>query len=127
MVAAPPAIANTVDDKIYQTYRGRVDNAGLLTFNLLASGTVKVRLHFAELSWGTPRQLGDGTGKRILDVTGEGKTVMNNYDITAASVRARNGTMVSIKGIEIKDEMLTLGFNTEVNHASIAGIEVVRM
>lgn len=76
----PPAIANTVDDKIYQMYRGRVDNAGLLTFNLPDSGKVEVRLHFAELFWGTPRQPGNGTGKRIFDVvTAEGKTVMNNY------------------------------------------------
>lgn len=117
----PPAIANTGDDKIYQTYRGKVDNADrLLTFNLAASGNVEVRLHFAELFWDSP-------GKRVFDVTAEGKTVMNNFDIFAASGGARNATMVSIRGIQVNDGKLTLGFNAEVNYASIAGIEVLRM
>lgn len=124
----PPAIANTRDDKIYQTYRGRVDNTErLLTFNLPASGNVEVRLHFAELFWGTPRQPGNGTGKRIFDVTAEGKTVMNNYDIYAASGGDRNATMVSIRGIQVNDGKLTLGFKAEANYASIAGIEVLRI
>ncbi len=123
-----PAIANTINDRLYQTYRGRVDNSQrLLTFNLPASGKVEVRLHFAELFWGTPRQPGNGTGKRIFDVTAEGLTVMNNYDITKASGGARNATMVAIRGIQVNDGKLTLGFNAEVNYASIAGIEVLRM
>lgn len=109
-------------------YRGRVDNAGFLTFNLPDSGKVEVRLHFAELFWGTPRQPGNGTGKRIFDVvTAKGKTVMNNYDITAASGGNWNVTMVCIRGIKIKDKKLTLGFNAGVNCTSITGIEVLRM
>lgn len=123
-----PAIANTVDDKIYQTYRGRVDNAQrLLTFNVPASGQVEVRLHFAELFWGAPGKPAGGVGKRVFDVTAEGKTVMDDYDITAASGGALKATMVSIRGIQVNDGKLTLGFDASVNYASVAGIEVLRM
>lgn len=55
------------------------------------------------------------------------KTVMNNYDIYAASGGARNATMVSIRSIQVNDGKLTLGFNAEVDYASIVGIEVLWM
>lgn len=96
----PLAITNTTrDNKIYQTYRERVDSAErVLAFNLLV-GNVEVRLHFVELFWGTPRQPGNGTGKCIFDVTAEDKAVMNNCDIYTTSSSTRNATMVFIRGV----------------------------
>lgn len=125
-----PAIKNTNDDKLYQTYRGNVgsNTPPSLTYKLPIStpGKVELRLHFAELYWGAPDRGPAGTGQRIFDVIAEGKTVMNNFDITAASGGALSATMVRIGDLEVSDGTLNLEFKGELDYASVAAIEVLR-
>lgn len=123
-----PAIANTVNDKLYQTYRGRVnDPSRMITFNLPIDtpGKVDVRLHFAELYWGAPGKPAGGAGKRIFDIGIEGVNVLDNFDITAASGGALRSVVVPIEGIQVNDGVLNIQFKAEVNFASLAGIEVL--
>lgn len=89
-------------------------------------GKVELRLHFAELNWGAPNRGPAGPGKRIFDVTAEGETVMDNFDITAASGRALSATVVQIGGVQVSDGTLNLQFKAQKDYASIAAIEVLR-
>lgn len=126
-----PAIANTLDDTIYQTYRGNVGGSvpqasRILTYNLPIStlGKVDLRLHFAELYWGAPGRGPAGPGKRIFDIKIEGATVLDNFDITAAGGSALTAVVIPIEGIQVNDGTLNIEFKAETDFASIAGIEV---
>jgi hypothetical protein len=69
------AIDGTNDDALYQTERYGPD--GTLSYALpVANGTYRVVLHFAEFYW-------NESGKRVFDVSLEGKTALDNYDIFA--------------------------------------------
>ena len=64
------AIANTVDDALYQSER-----FGAFSYAMpVADGTYKVTLKFAENFF-------TAAGKRVFDVTAEGKLVIDNLDI----------------------------------------------
>ncbi|WNN91948.1 malectin domain-containing carbohydrate-binding protein [Gloeocapsopsis dulcis] len=128
-----PAIANTQDDTLYQSFRGKVgDNntpisSRVLSLNLPISTpqSVDVKLHFAELYYGAPGRAAGGAGKRVFDVIAEGQTVLNNFDIFAASGGALQAVMVPIHGIQVNDGTLNLQFKAEQDFASIAAIEVL--
>lgn len=126
-----PAIVNTNDDVLYQTYRGRITGSPpqdrrVLTFNLPIDtpSEVDVRLHFAETNWGVSGR--PGAGQRIFDVRAEGETVMNNFDIFAEATGAVNATVVQIRDVEVDDGVLDLAFDPEKDFAAIAAIEVIR-
>jgi hypothetical protein len=119
----PPAIANTDDDVLYQTYRGNVGSTTprTLKYSLPIStpSTVDIRLHFAELAW-------TSADKRIFDVTVEGTKRMDNFDIFKESGGAKNATVVQIRGVQVNDGVLNIDFTPETDYASIAAIEVLR-
>jgi hypothetical protein len=127
------AIANTTNDKLYQTYRGKITNttplaSRIVNFNLPINtpGNVEVRLYFAETYWGAPGKGPGGVGRRVFDVLAENKLVMNNYDITKAAGGALNATMVSIRGVQVTDGKLNLTFKAEKDFPLISAIEVLR-
>ena len=123
-----PPIDNTLDDTIYQTYRGNVNNPSrTLTYTLSIPNTVQkvdVRLHIAELYWGAPGGGSAGPGKRVFDVIANGSTILNDFDPTAAIGAARTAIIVPIEGIAVTNGVLQLAFDAEIDYASIAGIEV---
>ena len=129
-----PAIANTEDDTIYQTYRAFLGSntipveSRMLRYNLPAStpGKVDLRLHFAELYFGAPGRGPAGPDQRIFDISVEGVKVLDNLDITAASGGALSALVVPIEGIQVSDGVLNLQFEAEKNVAAISGIEVLR-
>lgn len=127
---APP-IANTSDDKLYQTYRGFTGSfstpqaSRVVRYNLpVKSGEVDLRLHFAELNWGAPGRAPAGPGKRVFDIKAEGVTLLDNFDITAASGGALTALVVPIEGIQVNDGVLNLEFKAEKDFANIAAIGV---
>jgi N-acetylneuraminic acid mutarotase len=128
-----PAIANTVDDTLYQSFRGKVgDNttpisSRVLSLNLPISTpqSVDVKLHFAELYYGAPGRAAGGAGKRVFDVIAEGQTVLNDFDIFAASGGALKAVVVPINGIQVNDGTLNLQFSAKKDFASIAAVEVL--
>lgn len=128
-----PAIANADDPTIYQTYRGNVggktpQSERAVTFNIPIPASppqkVNLRLHFAELYWGTPGGGPAGPGKRIFSVTAEGKTVLTDYDITAAGGAALTAVVVPINDIQVSDGSLTLTFTPKTDFAAISAIEM---
>lgn len=135
-----PPIADTENDMIYQTYRGRVPGVAasqVVTFEIPLNAqlgipadtqvTVDVRLHFAELYWGgsTPNSGGFGPGNRVFDISLEGNQVFDNFDIIAASGKAEAAVIQPFNGIKVADGKLTLRLKAEQDNVSLAAIEVL--
>lgn len=128
-----PAIANTLDDTLYQSFRGKVgDNTTAMSSRVLSLDlpiatpqSVNIKLHFAELYYGAPGRAAGGAGKRVFDVIAEGQTILNDFDIFAASGDALKAVVVPINGIQVNDGTLNLQFKAEQDFASISAIEVL--
>lgn len=121
-------IANTTDDALYRTYRGKVDNTPpTLTYNIPIAQPrqVDLRLYFAELYWGAPGGGGTGPGSRIFDISAESSVLVDNFDVSAASGGPLTAVVVTLKGITVNDGNLTLAFKADVNLPAIAAIEVL--
>ena len=81
-------IANTEDDLLYQTYRGKINGSPAqdqrtLSYELPVdtSDELNVRLHFAETYWGLDGRPGEG--QRVFDIVVEGETISDDFDIVA--------------------------------------------
>ncbi len=122
----PLEIANTADDVIYRTYRGNVGSVPIaqrvLTYNLGTRGltSVDLRLHFAERAAGN-----NLPGERVFDIEAEGEVLRNDFDIVTAAGGQNTAIVVPFEDVQVADGNLTLVFRTEVDYASIAGIEVL--
>jgi hypothetical protein len=129
-----PNILNTTNDRLYWTYRAKTGlesspiESRLISYNLPVSGKVDVRLHFAEVNFtGTPNQGPAGIGRRVQDIAIEGKTVLDNFDITSAAGGALTAVVVPLDGIQVSaDGILNINIRSEVNFGAINGIEVLR-
>ncbi|QNF31329.1 DNRLRE domain-containing protein (plasmid) [Adhaeribacter swui] len=112
------AIANTQDDKLYQTTRKAEVTGGRFAYAVpVSNGTYTVKLHLVELAF-------TASGRRKFNVSAEGISWLTNYDIYAAAGGAKKAIVAS-KTIMVKDGMLNLNFVSLVDKASIAAIEVV--
>ncbi|PPS41414.1 malectin domain-containing carbohydrate-binding protein [Chroococcidiopsis sp. TS-821] len=128
-----PNIQNTVLDPVYRTYRAKIGNGSIpmssrvLSFALpVQPGKVDLRLHFSENYWGAPNRVPGGVGKRVFDVIVEGKTVLHNFDITAAAGGALKAVRVPIEGIQVNDGQLNIQLKAKTDFGAISGIEVFR-
>ncbi len=125
------AIANTADDTVYQTYRGNVGSVPqaqrIITFAIPVGGAtvVDARIHLAELYWGAPGGGAAGPVKRIFDIIAEGVTLVDDFDISAASGAARTAVIVPLEQIDVTDGTLTLAFKADLDFPAVAGIEVL--
>jgi len=125
---SPPEIANTDEDPLYRTERYGTDFGYEIPVS--ANGTYEVTLQFAEIYQGTPPDTdtdADQTGQRVFDVTTEGQTVLDDYDIyaeTGDSLTAIDETYT----VEVTDGTLNVGFNATgddaADNAKISAIKV---
>ena len=121
----PLEIADTIDDPIYQTYRGNVGAVPLdqriLSYALPTSTatSVDLRLHFAERYSGN-----NAVGRRVFDISGEGRLLVDNFDIFARTGAVNKAYALAIDNVAVTDGTLNLVFKAEVDYPSIAGIEV---
>ncbi len=125
-------IQNTNADTLFRTYRGFMDFSTPLaertfTYNLPVSEPQQVDLYlrFAEMYWGAPNGGPGGAGRRIFDVIVEGDTVLNNFDIFAASGGALRAVERAIQGVQVNDGTLNIKFKTEKDFAAIGAIAVL--
>ncbi len=118
-------IDNTTDDQLYWTYRGNVEestpqNQRQLVYNLpLTDGTYNLTLYFAERFW-------NEAGKRVFDVSVEGKLQLDNFDIFAESGGKNTAITQTFENISVTDGNLTIVFDPSVNFASVAAIKVTK-
>ncbi|MBI1299304.1 hypothetical protein GC175_30605 [bacterium] len=121
------AIANTVDDLLYQTERSSGVNLGSFAYEIpVGGGSYTIELHFAEIYWGaaaSPKKAG-GAGARVFDVTIEGVTVLDNYDINA-DVGPSTAVIKTFSGINVSDGSLSMNFAASVNQPKLSGFCVI--
>ena len=87
----------------------------------VAGGTpIEVRLYFANRYTGT-----DNVGQRAFDVSLDGSTVLNNYDIVA-DAGTQTGEMKKFDITAPASGQVTIGLGHEVENPLINGIEIVR-
>jgi hypothetical protein len=117
-----PEIANTNDDKLYWTERYGTD----FSYDVpVENGTYEVTLEFAELYQGVANN--GGVGDRVFDVSIEGQTVLDDYDIIAEAGAPQTAVNETVT-VEVTDGELNIGFDATgddgVDNAKISAIEV---
>lgn len=110
-------IANTVDDRLYQTERWGLSNYGIL----LANGTYTINLHFAETYPGIT-----AAGQRVFSVTAEGASPAgwSNIDLFAET-GGRNIALVKSATVRVTDNMLNLVFAATADNPLVNAIELI--
>jgi hypothetical protein len=128
-----PNIQNTNIDPVYRSYRAKIGNGSIpmssrvLSFALpVQPGKVDLRLHFSENYWGAPNRGPGGIGKRVFDVIVENKTVLHNFDITAAAGGALKAVKVPIEGLQVNDGQLNIQLKADADFGALSAIEVFR-
>ena len=106
------AIADTDDDRVYQTCRWNVDAYRVKVPN----GTNSVTLQFCEIHY---RE----SGKRVFDVSLEGNRVIESLDVFAR-VGANVPLDFTFDDIAVDDEELSIEFGKRVEYPFIAGIVI---
>ena len=108
------AIANTLDDTIYQTQAFRTG-----CYNLpVPAGTYRVRLHFANLWTGSTT-----VGSRVFDVSIENNLALDDYDVIVSA----GATLTAVQEeftVTVTDGMLNICFDMEIENPIINAIEV---
>jgi len=113
--------ANTAasKDKLYQTER----NGSTLNYAIpVPNGTYTVKTYHNELWWGLSGRAG-GKGRRVFDISIEGKLLKDDFDIYESSNNKQ--TVLTFQNIEVKDGKLNLDMVASRDRASISGIEIV--
>jgi len=106
-------IKNTDDDIIYQSERWRF--SGYL-FDL-PNGIYTINLHFAET-------YAPGAGRRVFDISVQGKLVLNNLDIFEES--GINAALVkTLNHISVSDGSLNIAVTDNISLSEINGIEII--
>jgi PKD repeat protein len=110
-------IANTADDRLYQTERWGLSSYAIL----LANGTYTVKLHFAETYAGIT-----AAGQRVFSVSAEGVVppAWNQIDIFAQA-GGRNAALVKSATVRVTDNVLNLGFIASVENTLVDAIEII--
>ncbi|CAN0559520.1 unnamed protein product, partial [Ectocarpus sp. 12 AP-2014] len=116
-------ILETTRDDIYKSERSTNSNEGTFEYAIpVTNGDYKVQLHFAEIFFGATNGGPDGIGKRVFDVSVEGKPVLSDFDINKEV-----GTMTAVvKSYEtsIADGELNLVFSATINQPKLSAIEL---
>lgn len=105
------AVANTVDDDLYRTYR-----FGTFTYAIpVPNGTYDVTIKCMETWW-------SAAGQRLFDVSAEGVTKLANLDLfaTAGQFAAVDKTF----SVTVSDGVLNLSFSASVDNAIVSAIAV---
>lgn len=108
------AVAGTVDDKLYQTYRsGRSFSYSVP----LRSGIYRARLNFSE-----PSSLVTAVGQRVFDVSLEGQPALTAFDILQSA--AKNTALIKTFYLTVTDGALDIRFSGIINSALVSAIEI---
>jgi large repetitive protein len=116
------AIANTIDDALYQTERSSTVSNGTFSYAVpVNNGTYTVVLHFAEIYW-------TAVNKRKFDVNIENVKVLDNYDIfqKAGALTATTETFVA----SVSDGVLNIDFSASsadggIDRPKVSAIEIL--
>ncbi len=118
-------MAGTDEDALY--LREQSSNGDKKTFRYeipIANGNYSVRLHFAEIYWGTPPpgSLSGGAGSRVMSVNLENQLRLANFDIFGEVGVAT--AVVKNFPVTVTDGKLNIDFSATVNRPSVCAVEV---
>src|SRR3954454_10948340 len=118
-------IANTNDQKLYQTERW-----GLFNYAIpLSNGTYDVRFHFGETYFGSTHALSPCAGKRIfnLDILDTPAAPdLQNYDICTATGAPATATTVVVPDVAVSDGVLNIRSSKGLaDDPTLSAIEVI--
>ncbi len=108
------AIAGTTSAPLYQDERYGQNFGYNIPVN---NGTYIIDLNFAELYW-------NAAGKRIFNVTLEGQTVLQNFDIWSQAGGQYKALTKSFQ-VTVTDGFLNLNFSTSVDNAQITSLRLM--
>lgn len=110
-------IANTTEDRLYQTERWGISSYAIV----LANGTYDVNLHFAETYSGVT-----AAGQRVFSVAAESAVPDNwrNIDVFAEA-GGRNVALVKTATLRVVDGILNLDFLAGVENPMINAVEII--
>ncbi|WP_142858430.1 malectin domain-containing carbohydrate-binding protein [Salinigranum halophilum] len=115
-------IAGTADDRLYLTERFWTDTTGTEYSLPIEDGNYTVRLHLAEIYFGSQSSTGDGG--RVMSANLEGEPVeLTGYDIHADV--GPNTATVKEYTVEVTDGSLDIDFNASADNPKISAIEVL--
>ena len=122
LVPRPDPVADTEEPTLYQSERfGNFSYA----IPVAETGRYKVTLKFCESWFGPDRPGGGGAGKRIFDISFNGRMLLPNLDVwkEAGSLRALDKTF---KGLQANAQgKLIFNFTPLKNYAMVDAIEVL--
>ena len=107
------SVSGTADPKLYQSER----YAPTLTYNIpVPNGNYEVTLYFSEMYW-------NAAGKRVFNVSIEGQTVLQNFDIwaVAGQFAAVQRTFITT----VSDGVLNIVGTASVDNAKLSAVEVL--
>lgn len=120
-------ISATDDDAIYLTEQSSNGEKKPFRYELpLINGTYWVRLHFAEIYWGTPGPgLNGGAGSRVMDVQLENNLNLINLDV--AKTVGSASAIVKVIPVTVEDGKLDIRFTASANRPMVNAIEVYQL
>jgi len=109
-------IEGTNDPRVYQT-----EHYSMTGFVAdVPNGKYSVRLHFAETYDGVT-----SAGGRVFDVTIQGKTVLQDFDVFKEAGGAQKAVVREFKSIEVTNGKIEIGFVPKQQNPEINGIELL--
>ncbi|MBD2210373.1 PQQ-dependent sugar dehydrogenase [Nostoc linckia FACHB-104] len=112
--ATTAAIANTVEDPLYQNERWLNDFSYAIP---VTNGDYTVKLKFAELFF-------TGAGQRVFDVNAEDQLKIDDLDIFKEAGAANTALDKSFT-VKVADGTLNLKFLSSINNAKVDAIEII--
>jgi N-acetylneuraminic acid mutarotase len=118
------AIAATDEDALYLDEQSSNADKRPFRYELpVENGNYVVRLHFAEIYWGTPGAgISKGAGARVMSVNLENQLRLVNLDLVQ-EVGAASALIKNIP-VTVTDGKLNIDFSATVNRPMISAIEV---
>ena len=115
-------IWRTQDSSIYRNSR-----QGDFRYDLpLKPGIYELHLHFAETFYGPEDIGGGGEGSRIITVTANGKTLLNQFDVIGDAGAGRTADIKVFTDIApVADGFLHLAFSSVTGRSMVSAIEIL--
>jgi pectin methylesterase-like acyl-CoA thioesterase len=109
-------VNNPAPMSVYQTER--YGNSAYTFTNLTAGANYIVRLHFAELYWGT-------AGSRMFNVSINGTQVLTNFDIYAVAGAKNKAVVRDFTVVANGSGQIVIQYTSVVDSAKASGIEIL--
>ena len=118
-------IKNTSADILYKTERSTGTGGGGFSYTIpVANGDYQVKVPLAEIYWGATGGGPGGTGKRLINLSLEGKKSFSGLDIIK-EVGSETALIKSFD-VKVKDGILNLDLTASKNEPKIAAIEIIK-